>query len=247
MTIDREHLELIQAELDGELDGPARAELARFLLAHPEARAEREALERVCDALAKVPAEEPPADLQSNIVAALPPTRHGRGPSGAGRGDAPLAFMARPAALRYAAGLVGVALVATLAYELASTHAPLPSNVLVGTMGQPAADDGLAADFGPVRDEVRIEAGVFAAVVSLHGTPTDPRVSVSVESGAGLEVVARAGDQEVHLGDGSRRASQSAWLAEFAPLPQPGTTSVEVAVVEPSSGAVLHRTTLSFE
>ena len=45
--IEERHLELIHAELDGELNAEQRAELSRLLLANPEARAFRDQLERV--------------------------------------------------------------------------------------------------------------------------------------------------------------------------------------------------------
>ena len=231
MSIASEHLDLIQADLDGELDGPARAELARYLLAHPEARAEREALARVCSALDAIPAEEPPPDLQLRIMAALPPLQRGK-----------------PAPLRFAAGLAGAALVATLAYQLGVTRAPLPSSQLVGTMAQPAQDNVTAVAAGAVRDEARVQVGRFAAVVALHGTPTTPRVSVSVQAGAGLEVIARAGDQEIRLDRPAlSRSSGGAPLVEFLPLPQPGTDAVRIDVVDPVSNAVLQRTTLRFD
>ena len=231
MSIASEHLDLIQADLDGELDGPARAELARYLLAHPEARAEREALARVCSALDAIPAEDPPPDLQSRIMAALPPLQRGK-----------------PAPLRFAAGLAGAALVATLAYQLGVTRAPLPSSQLVGTMAQPAQDNVTAVAAGAVRDEARVQVGRFAAVVALHGTPTTPRVSVSVQAGAGLEVIARAGDQEIRLDRPAlSRSPGGAPMVEFQPLPQPGTDAVQIDIVDPVSEVVLQRTTLRFD
>lgn len=247
MSITSEHLDLIQADLDGELDGPARAELARYLLAHPEARAEREALARVCSALDSIPAEDPPPDLQSRIIAALPPLQRGK-PAPVSQCWPIRSFLARSAPLRFAAGLAGAALVATLAYQLGVTRAPLPSSHLVGTMAQPAQDDVTAVAAGAVRDEARVQVGRFAAVVALQGTPTTPRVSVSVQAGAGLEVIARAGDQEIRLdGTALRRSSGGAPMVEFQPLPQPGADAVQVDIVDPVSGAVLQRTTLRFD
>ena len=67
-----EYLPLIHAEIDGELDGPQRGELARRLLADPDARAVREDLRRVCKALDAMPQVEPPPELRARILAALP-------------------------------------------------------------------------------------------------------------------------------------------------------------------------------
>jgi hypothetical protein len=247
MTAEREYDDWIQADLDGELRGPARAALARYLLEHPEARADQEALAGVCQALADVPAEDPPADLTASIMAALPPQRRAAHPI-SGRGGPWGAFARRPMPMRFAAGLAGAALVAAIAYQLASTRDPLRSSDLVGTMAQPAREDGLGANAGPARDEALVQVGQFAAAVALHGEPTAPQVSVSVQSGAGLEVIVRAGGQAIHL---AGSAADQAWpgvrVARFQPVAEPGTPTVQVEVVEPASGAVLQRTTLSFQ
>src|ERR1700756_1135746 len=65
-------LELLHAEIDGELDGQQRGELARRLLADPEVRALREDFQRLCAALDAVAGVEPPPELRESILAALP-------------------------------------------------------------------------------------------------------------------------------------------------------------------------------
>jgi len=67
-------LELIHAEIDGELNAQQRAELARHLLADPDVRAVREDLRRLCTALDALEQIEPPDDLRLSILAALPKT-----------------------------------------------------------------------------------------------------------------------------------------------------------------------------
>jgi len=69
---DSERLALIHAEIDGELDGRQRAELARALLADPEVQALREDLRRVCAALDTLEDIEPPRELRQSILDALP-------------------------------------------------------------------------------------------------------------------------------------------------------------------------------
>jgi anti-sigma factor RsiW len=64
--------ELIQGEIDGELDVQQRAELARRLLADPQARGERDELRRVCAELDAIPQVQPPSALRDNVLAALP-------------------------------------------------------------------------------------------------------------------------------------------------------------------------------
>ena len=74
-------LELINAEIDGVLTGPQRAELNRLLLADPSVRALRDGLTRTCRALDEMPREEVPAGLRDAIVTGLPaaaaPKSHG--------------------------------------------------------------------------------------------------------------------------------------------------------------------------
>ncbi len=62
-------LELINAEIDGVITGPQRAELNRLLLADPSVRALRDELTRTCRALDDMPREELPAGLHEAIVA----------------------------------------------------------------------------------------------------------------------------------------------------------------------------------
>jgi hypothetical protein len=69
---DPARLELIHADVDGELDGAQRAELARILLADPDARTLHDDLRRVSAALDALPAVEPPRELLPGILAALP-------------------------------------------------------------------------------------------------------------------------------------------------------------------------------
>ncbi len=57
---DPRQLELIHAEIDGELNAQQRAELARRLLADPDVRAVREDLRRLCTALDALEQVEPP-------------------------------------------------------------------------------------------------------------------------------------------------------------------------------------------
>ena len=81
---DSGRLALIHAEIDGELDAQQRGELARWLLADPEARALREDLRRLCTALDALEEVEPPAQLRESILAALPQSSTKRRWSSAG-------------------------------------------------------------------------------------------------------------------------------------------------------------------
>jgi anti-sigma factor RsiW len=64
-------LEALHLEMDGQLTAGERERLERYVETHPEARAEREALARLADALAESRAEVP-ADFASRVMRSLP-------------------------------------------------------------------------------------------------------------------------------------------------------------------------------
>lgn len=118
---DEAQIALIHAEIDGELDGRQRGELARWLLADPAARAVHEELRRTCAMLDGLGELEPPQGLRQSILDALP-----QAPVGTSR---PWWSMPR---LRYAALIVGALTAATLVYE--TVHGPTPASDAAGTM-----------------------------------------------------------------------------------------------------------------
>ncbi|HEV7431987.1 MAG TPA: hypothetical protein VGN77_03020, partial [Steroidobacteraceae bacterium] len=65
--VEQTHLELIHAEIDGELDERQRSELSRCLLADPQLRAVRDQMRRVCQALDAVEPVEAPPQLRAEI------------------------------------------------------------------------------------------------------------------------------------------------------------------------------------
>ena len=69
---DDERMALIHAELDGDLSSEQRADLARLLLADPQARALRDELKSVCSRLDAVEQVEPPPQFEESILNQLP-------------------------------------------------------------------------------------------------------------------------------------------------------------------------------
>lgn len=143
-------LALVHGEIDGELDARQRGELARRLLADPRARSTYEELHRVCGALERLEAVEPPKDLVPSILAALPQVtgRHTRPRAGSG---------ASAMAWRYVAVAAAVLIVATVALETARSPR-FTGGEAVGTM---AAAEGSTLDTaslanGPVSGRVRL-------------------------------------------------------------------------------------------
>lgn len=70
-SLDSRAVELVQRDLDGNLSAAERAELARMLLADPEARRLRDELARTDALLRAVPPAEPPPGLRPAILEAL--------------------------------------------------------------------------------------------------------------------------------------------------------------------------------
>ncbi len=145
---DSGHLALIHAEIDGELDGQQRGELARYLLADPEARALREDLRRLCTALDALEDVDPPQQLRQSILAGLPPSSPSRARS----------WWSAPR-LRYAALIAGVLAAGTIVYETVNGPRPATSDV-AGTMA--------AADAPTTVDTVRLGSGPVAGRVNLY-------------------------------------------------------------------------------
>jgi anti-sigma factor RsiW len=145
---DSGRLALIQAEIDGELDGRQRAELARALLADPAAQALREELRRLCAALDALEDVDPPRQLRQSILDALPQSI--RAP----------AWSWWPAPrLRYAALIAGVFAAGTIVYETLNGPPPTVRDV-AGTMA--------AADIPTTVDTVRLGNGAVVGRVSLY-------------------------------------------------------------------------------
>jgi hypothetical protein len=189
---DSELQELLNAEIDGELDGPQRGELARRLLADPEARALREDLQHLCQALDALAQVEPPRQLRQNIIDALPQS-------------SPLQqkqWWSSPG-LRYAAVIV-LALIAGLAlYE--TVHGPKPSAAdLVGMMGrasQATILDAVRLDGGPVTGSVSLYRDHAGLALKFELTASSPLDVLITGDGRSLRVNGVAGQERSGQGN----------------------------------------------
>lgn len=167
-------LELLHAEIDGELSATEWAELERLVAATPDGPLLRDQLRRIEAALARLPSVPPPADLHQRIVRALPAApsapasawtpHHGR----------------RGRVLRYAmaAGLVVAMVGIGLSGGFRQALAP---GELVATMGgQPRA--------AAPADRVAIDAPGLAGTVALQPDGPRWRVLIDLESTAPVAV-----------------------------------------------------------
>jgi hypothetical protein len=152
-----DYLPLIHAEIDGELDGPQRGELARRLLTDSDVRAVRDELRRVCTALDAMPQVEPPPELRESILTALP---------------RPMAVLPPPAARplqswsfdrrwRYAAVIAGVLAAGTTLFVKVEGLRP-STNDTAGTMAAAQAVatlDTVTFANGPLGGRVSLSRG----------------------------------------------------------------------------------------
>lgn len=170
--------ELLNAELDGELDGAGTAELERLLSGSPEARLRRDELRRVVDALAHLKQAEPPSELREAVYAALRPAA---------------AKVVRFPGVRvqrrwmpYAGALAaGVALGAV---GLSLYYAPRPefdAASLAGTMADPDH-----RSLGRVLDRVELDGSGLRGTASLHEADGLWVVEFDLQTDHPVEVVA---------------------------------------------------------
>jgi hypothetical protein len=204
--IEEKYIELIQADVDGELPEQHRAELSRYLLANPEALALRDELRRLCSVLDRLPAADPPPGLKGAILAAvpLPAKRMAPVPTRSNWVRFPI--------LRIAAAFAGGVLVSAIAFQLGpDRQAGLDVSGIAGTM---ASQDPVAGS-APV-DTVRVSLDQAQGKVSLFRSPTMRVVEFDLAVQQPLEVVV------VH--DGQQ--------AQFSELGQPGGKQRYALVLE---------------
>jgi anti-sigma-K factor RskA len=211
---DPRSLALIHAEIDGELDEHQRAELARHLLADPDLRSLRDSLRRLCLAMDGVAAVEPPPELRSDILQALPPEVPGpRALAAPGRSAG--GWRPAPAwrhAAMFAAALVGGALL----YRAGVGRGPDPAE-LAGTLA------GKGARAGVILDTAHVELGQVAGQVSLYRADAKLGLDIALTADEPIEVLVASGGQALRIA-GPRAAIT---------LPGPGTPgqTVELSFV----------------
>jgi hypothetical protein len=166
--VETEYSELLQAEIDGELDGHQRAELARRLLVDQEARELREDLLRLRAMLETVEPVDPPPELRANVLRALPASA-----SPGGRIGWPAVRW------RYAAGIVLIVGAAALVYETVNGPGPGSAELAAGTIAAQRAPLTLsttAVEAGPVTGHVslyRDASGLGLEFELISNTPVD--------------------------------------------------------------------------
>ncbi len=165
---------LIHAELDGELSGEQRAELARVLLADPRARALRDELRDLGSHLDGIGQVEPPADFKNSILNRLPSMTAAMRPN---RTDT----FGRWRLAAMAAGLLAAG---TIVYQTMQGTAP-GSRETAGTMAAdtPTRVDSAVVGGGPVTGRATLYRDRTGLAVELELSAAEP-VDVLIEAGS---------------------------------------------------------------
>jgi anti-sigma factor RsiW len=149
--IEQRTLELINADLDGELDAGERAELQRRLDSDPEARNMSEQLARIAGSLGRLQPEAPPAGLQGQILQAIQPTAK------------VLPFRSRtPQYVRYTMALAAGIAIAVVGIQFSGmSGASLEADQVVGTIGRQAVTPS------PMVSQIALQAAGLKGSVGL--------------------------------------------------------------------------------
>lgn len=170
-------LELINAEIDGELDAQQRAELARSLLADPNARARREELRQLCAALDQLEEVEPPSQLRENILAALPQSK-------------PQRSWPPPTRWRYAALVAGILAGGLVVLEVSKGPQSATTDA-AGTMAAPGTPTTL--------DTVRLSDGPVSGRASLYRDRAGLGLELDLAASAPVDVLVTGDGQSLRV------------------------------------------------
>jgi hypothetical protein len=174
--LDEPDIELIQADIDGELEAGQRAELSRLLLASPEARALHDDLRQLTRMFSEMPRHEPPPELKSAVLESIQWRVS----------DRPAIATWRTTAPRIAAAVAGAALLAATLYHLGQPFgADVDRSGLSGTMASPtgAHPPTLALDLEGVTGTVRVRGPVAARTIEFDLASAAPVEVVTIAGG----------------------------------------------------------------
>ena len=198
MTIEQQYIELINADIDGEISETEKVKLDAFLAESAEGRALHAELSELGQSLDAVEKLQPPPFLRQRIMNSLPQQQKRTG-------NFVQDLLAMPV-LRYAASFVAGAFLAMsiVGSNTISKTAFDDMGSLVGTMNDPAA-------LGPAADSIDITSNEIAGTVSLRSAGSMLVLDFDLVSGDEVEIVADYTDKSI-------------WFNGFAQLESSGTS-----------------------
>jgi len=207
MEIDPKYIELMNADIDGEISAEDRALLDAFLEDHPDAGRCRDELGETAKFLDSADTLEPPPGLAQSVMAHIRPDAIKEKVPGRSIGEllgdffgiSPVRY-----ALSFAAGVVITFSIVTSNQASRSAFDDVTS--LVGTMGDPAAATAFAR-----QDVMQLTLNEMAGSVSLNSRGSLMILDFDLASIQPVEIVANFDDRDI-------------WFNGFAQLESSGTT-----------------------
>lgn len=179
------YLALIHAEIDGEINAPQAAELARQALADPKLAVLRDGLRRLCAALDNDEIVAPPPDLVASIMAALPkPEADAKTREAAGIG------ISLAGSWRYAALLAGVLISGAILYTRIGEQKSAASD-LAGTL--------TGAHHVSILDTVKLSDGPLVGRVDLTRGRAGLGLSFELSGGGPVDVIVASGGRSFKI------------------------------------------------
>lgn len=199
MAIDPKYMELINADIDGEISAPESAELEAFLADSPDGRRLHADMRDLARALGQLEEQDPPTNLRHRIMSNIPRQQTPR------QTDSLLRTLFASPVLRYAATFAAGALLmaSIVGSDRISESAFSDVSGLVGTIADPAV-------LGPADDSIDITSTQIAGKVSLRSSGTMLILDFDLVAADRVDIVADYSDRTI-------------WFNGFAQLESSGT------------------------
>ena len=208
MNMDPKYVDLINAEIDGEISEEDRALLEQFLAENAEARAFRDDLAGLCAELDSVGLIEPPEHLKHSIIDAVTRQRSTKPASAPAGWRSMLGMLFSGTVPRYALSFAAGALFtyALISSDRISRQAFDDVTGLVGTISQPDFTAQLSNEH-----EIRLALNELAGSVNLNRADPLLILDFDLASQEPIEIVANFDDRDI-------------WFNGFAQLESEGTS-----------------------
>ncbi len=250
MSVEQRYVELINADIDGEIRDADKADLDAFLAQSEEGRALHAELAELSRALEALDELEPPPHLRHVIMNSLPAAAR---PSTSGGF---LQTLVELPALRYAASFVAGALLtmSVVGSKKISDEAFDDVTGLVGTISDPAV-------LGPAADTLDIETSEVAGSVNLRSAGSLLILDFDLAASTKVEIVADYSDKSIWFNGFAQLESDGASVSAATGqvtlsmegkrryavfLHNQDNRDVEIDLRFMSGGALIHASTLSY-
>ncbi len=202
MAIDPKHVELINADIDGEISSADRTKLAALLADSPEARALHAELSALGVSLDSLPELDSPPHLKHTIMASIPQPQRSQRNNGSSVRQSLFAAPALKYAATFAAG--AILTLSLISSDRASQSAFDDVTGLVGTISDPVPG-------GPGVHTTQIDQKEVAGTVTLRSSGPILIVDFDLVSSGPVDIVASYSDQTI-------------WFNGFAQLESSGAS-----------------------